>query len=76
MFERLIDLIREFWSGLIIGQIQQLGNWNYVLLALLTVVEGPIATLLGAMAASTGYLNPELVFVSAATGNLAADTLW
>ena len=76
MFETLLKLLREFWSGLIVGQIEQLGNWNYVLLAVMTLIEGPIATLLGAMAASTGLLRPQWVFVAAATGNLTADALW
>jgi membrane protein DedA with SNARE-associated domain len=76
VFETLVRLLQEFWSGLVVGQIQQLGNWNYLLLACLTVLEGPLATLLGAMAASTGILQPEWVFVAAATGNLLADSLW
>jgi membrane protein DedA with SNARE-associated domain len=53
------------------GQMPQLGYWTYVLLAMLVAIEGPIATLLGAAAASAG-----LVFVAAATGNLTADSLW
>jgi membrane protein DedA with SNARE-associated domain len=52
------------------------GGWAYILIAVLVAVEGPITTLAGAVAASTGYLNPVLVFVSAAIGNLTADTLW
>ncbi len=40
------------------------------------MVEGPIATLVGAVAASAGYLKPGWVFVSAAAGNLTSDTLW
>jgi len=56
--------------------IQALGGWTYVLLALLVAVEGPLATLAGAVAASAGYLNPVLVFASASVGNLTADTVW
>ena len=52
------------------------GGWAYLLLAILVAVEGPFATLAGAVAASTGYLNPILVFVAASTGNLTADILW
>ena len=36
------------------GQLPELGHWTYILLALLVMVEGPIATLLGAAAASAG----------------------
>jgi len=51
-------------------------GWAYILLAILVAVEGPVITLAGAVAASTGYLNPILVFMAAAIGNLIADTLW
>jgi membrane protein DedA with SNARE-associated domain len=57
-------------------QVQPLGAWTYVLLALLVAVEGPIMTLAGAVASSAGYLNPYLVFLSASAGNLTADVLW
>ncbi|MFT3890559.1 MAG: VTT domain-containing protein [Anaerolineales bacterium] len=53
-----------------------LAGWVYVLLAILVAIEGPIATLTGAFAASSGLLNPALVFASASLGNLTADTLW
>ncbi|HEY3344197.1 MAG TPA: VTT domain-containing protein [Anaerolineaceae bacterium] len=53
-----------------------LGAWAYLVIAVLVIVEGPIATLVGAVAASAGYLKPGLVFISAACGNLASDTLW
>jgi membrane protein DedA with SNARE-associated domain len=58
------------------GQLPELGSWTYILLALLVMVEGPIATLLGAAAASAGLMRPGYVFVAAALGNLTADTLW
>lgn len=53
-----------------------LAGWIYLLLAILVAVEGPITTLAGAVAASTGMLDPVLVFLSASLGNLTADTLW
>ena len=74
--DALVTLLRDFWNDLALGQLQQLGNWNYVLLAFLVLIEGPIATLLGAVAAASGVLNPYLVFVAASVGNLSADTLW
>jgi membrane protein DedA with SNARE-associated domain len=54
----------------------ELGPWSYLLLMVLVLIEGPIATLLGAFAASAGLMRPGLVFVSAAAANLTADTLW
>lgn len=56
--------------------IQPLGSLAYILFALLVAIEGPLTTLGGALAASAGYLNPILVFISASLGNLTADTLW
>ena len=58
------------------GLAEPLGAWAYIFIALLVAVEGPLTTLAGAVAASAGFLNPILVFVSAATGNLTADVLW
>ncbi len=52
------------------------GLAGYLLLAVLVAVEGPLVTLLGAAAAGVGVLDPWGVFVSASTGNLAADSLW
>jgi len=42
----------------------------------LVAIEGPIATLIGAAAASAGLMRLGWVFIAASTGNLAADTLW
>jgi membrane protein DedA with SNARE-associated domain len=58
------------------GQLPEFGYWSYFILAILVLLEGPVATLLAAAAASAGLMRPMLVFVSAAVGNMAADTLW
>ena len=58
------------------GQIPEWGYWSYLVLAVLVAVEGPVATLLGAAAASAGVMRPWLVFFAASAGNLTADTLW
>lgn len=55
---------------------QELGVWAYLLLAVVVMVEGPVATLAGAFAASQGLMKPGLVFLSAACGNLLGDSLW
>lgn len=70
------ELLQEFWLNLQYGQLAELGPWTYILLSLLIVWQGPIATLLGGAAASTGLLRPELVFLAGVTGNLTADILW
>jgi membrane protein DedA with SNARE-associated domain len=55
---------------------QDLGIWAYLLLGLLVMVEGPIATLAGAVAASAGLMQPVGVFLSASLANMLADCLW
>ncbi len=72
----LFELIQHFIATIKSGELPQLGYWTYILLAALVAVEGPIATLLGAAAASAGLMRPMLVFLSAAVGNLTSDTLW
>ena len=73
---QIFGLFQIFFISLKNGQLPQLGIWTYLLLAMLVAVEGPIATLLGAAAASAGLMHLEWVFIAAATGNLIADSLW
>ncbi len=71
-----LEQINHFHTIWINGQIPEWGYWSYLVLAVLVAVEGPVATLLGAAAASAGVMRPILVFVAASCGNLTADTLW
>ena len=70
------QLLQGFIVAMKNGQLPQLGIWTYLVLAFLVAIEGPLATLLGAAAASAGLMRPWLVFLAAATGNLTADSLW
>jgi len=72
----LIDQIKQFLDNINAIQLASWGLWSYLLLAFLVAIEGPIATLLGAAAASIGLMHPGFVFVAASTGNLTSDTLW
>lgn len=74
--EHLLELLQTFWLLLQQGQLPEVGRWNYLLLALIVAIEGPIATLLGGAAASAGLMRPWAVFLAASLGNLTADTLW
>jgi len=58
------------------GQLPELGIWTYIVLGVLVLLEGPIATLLGAAMASAGLMRAWGVFLAAAIGNLTADVLW
>ena len=53
-----------------------MGGWSYVLLFILVFVEGPTATLAGAVAAGSGFLDPLVVFAVSAAANLSADSFW
>jgi membrane protein DedA with SNARE-associated domain len=74
--DSLLKFFEGFWHSLQSGQVPNLGIWNYVLLAVFVFIEGPIATLLGAAAASAGVMKIDLVFIAASTGNLSADSAW
>jgi membrane protein DedA with SNARE-associated domain len=72
----LVEVLRTFWANLQSGQLNQLGPWNYLVLAFFMVWQGPIATLLGGAAAAAGLLKPGWVFLAGIVGNLAADVVW
>jgi membrane protein DedA with SNARE-associated domain len=65
-----------FWETLQSGGFQEWGRWNYLVLFVLIAVEGPLATLLGAAAASAGFMRLWLVILVAVTANLLADIGW
>ena len=71
-----MELIQGFWEAIRTGNLPDLGQWSYVLIALLVFVEGPSVTLVAGAMAATGILRPELVFVAAAAGNIASDQFW
>lgn len=50
--------------------------WYYALIVLLVAVDGEVAILVAAGAASTGFLNPVAVFFAGALGNVVSDSLW
>jgi membrane protein DedA with SNARE-associated domain len=76
MLNSLFQLLQNFILAIKSGQLPHLGGWTYLVLAVLVAIEGPVATLLGAAAASAGLMRPWLVFMAAAVGNLSADSLW
>nr|MBI9051790.1 VTT domain-containing protein [Anaerolineaceae bacterium] len=75
----MIELLNLFPDSALvfISSIDQINNQRqwiiYAIIFLLTFIEGPIATLSAAGISATGLLNPFLVFLFAATGNLTAD---
>jgi len=72
----IIHLLQNFLLAMKTGQLPQLGYSTYLILAVLVAIEGPVATLLGAAAASAGLMRPWMVLIAAAAGNLTADSLY
>ena len=71
-----LEFIGDFLTNPQAGILPNLGFWSYLLLALFVVVEGPVVTVLAGVAASAGFLKPDLVFLSAGMANLSADSIW
>lgn len=71
-----IESLHQLNNFFLTVQFGEWGYWSYLILAILVAFEGPVATLLGAAAASAGVMRPYLVFISASTGNLIADSMW
>jgi membrane protein DedA with SNARE-associated domain len=74
--EAVLQFLHDTWQTLRHGGFPDLGWWSYLLLMLLAATEGPLSVLLGAAAASAGYLEPGYVYLAAVTGNLLGDTVW
>lgn len=74
--ESVIELLQQIWSDFQQGQLPELGPWNYLLLSLLMIWQGPIASVFGGAAASAGLLKPGWVFIVGVAGNLTADIVW
>jgi len=68
LFQSLLQALRS-------GELPELGIWSYIVLFLLVAIQGPVGTLEGAVAASTGLMKPGWVFVAAMAGSLVDDTL-
>ncbi|MHB8133041.1 MAG: VTT domain-containing protein [Anaerolineaceae bacterium] len=69
------ELFQQFLVNLNVNQ----SNAHLLLygaLALAVMIEGPFAILIGATAASSGFLNPLPVFLAASLGNLMGDVAW
>jgi membrane protein DedA with SNARE-associated domain len=74
--QSILDFFHELFLALEQGQIPELGWWSYLLLSILVLLEGPMATLIGAAAAAAGLMRVQMVFIVAAGSNLVADVLW
>lgn len=74
--EQILNFFLDVWALLQSRVLPDLGAWSYLLLAVMTLFEGSFSTLLAAVMAANGVLNPFLVFLAAAIGNLTGDSFW
>lgn len=69
----LIHSLGNILSG---GMLPRLGYWDYLLLVLLSFIQGPVAPVIGGAAAAAGIVRPEGVFLTLSTSNLSFDMFW
>lgn len=60
----------------VVHLVALLATYTYAVLFPLTVVEGPIITILAGYLASLGYVNPFLVYAIAVAGDMTGDLAW
>ncbi|MGE5222358.1 MAG: DedA family protein [Omnitrophica WOR_2 bacterium] len=58
------------------GMLPRLGIWDYLLLIMLSLIQGPVAPVIGGAAAASGIVRPEGVFLTLSTSNLSIDMFW
>ncbi|HKJ27641.1 MAG TPA: hypothetical protein VJ965_08385 [Anaerolineales bacterium] len=72
----LIHHINDFWIAFQQGKVLALGNWNYALLYLFSIIQGPTVKLLGGAASAKHLLNLYLVFGVTSSATLTLDLFW
>lgn len=74
--EPLINFLGQYWSAFEIGQLPEIGNWNYLVLMVFVILQGPSVALLIGAGISAGLLNPWLAGLTSVVGSLLADIFW
>lgn len=76
ILESISSFFQEYWNALQNGQLPPLGYWNYLILMVFVILQGPSVALLSGAGVSAGILNPYLAGISSITGSLIADVFW
>lgn len=74
--DQVLSFGQAYWAALQSGQASASHFWIYLVITLLTMIEGPVSILVAAGASSTGFLHPLPVFAAVTLGNLISDGLW
>lgn len=72
----VFNLFGRFWIDLQHGSVPALGNWNYLLLFVFVIIQGPLVKLLSGAVAQTRYLDLTLVLFVSITASMCADYFW
>ena len=76
ILESITSFLGEYWSALQTGQLPPLGYWNYVILMVFVIMQGPTVALLSGAGVSAGIFNPFLAGLASIIGSLIADVFW
>jgi membrane protein DedA with SNARE-associated domain len=74
--ESITSFFGQYWSALQTGQMPPLGYWNYLILMVFVIMQGPTVALLSGAGVSAGLLNPYLAGLASIVGSLIADVFW
>lgn len=76
VIDSIFSFFQEYWYALESGHLPPFGYWNYLILMVLVIIQGPLVTLLSGAAISAGLLNPYLTVMVSVTASLLADVAW
>lgn len=76
MVEIIIEAIQQVWFDIQQGILPDLGGWNYMLMAVLIMLQGRISAMIGGIAAASGYLNLGLIIMVALLARAVVDLFW
>jgi membrane protein DedA with SNARE-associated domain len=74
--QSILNFLGEYWTALQTGQLPPLGYWNYLILLVFVIIQGPFVTLLSGAGVAAGLFNPILALVTSVIGSLIADVFW
>ena len=71
-----LDLLTQFWNALQHGTLLPLGNWNYLILYVFVIIQGPLVKLLSGALVSNTFMNLFNVILVSVIASLTADVAW
>ena len=72
----LLNFFGDYWRAIQIGELPPLGYWNYLVLMVFVILQGPSVAILIGAGISAGLFNPVLAGITSVFGSLFADVFW